>query len=83
MPLKTTHFTTDYILYCVLTKIRVMSLVPPTAVLLTKELLRKRYDLSCVESLICGAAPLGKEVVLELYKLMPSLRAVKQGKLIS
>lgn len=46
-------------------------LVPPVVVLLAKHPAVKNYDLSSVESLGSGAAPLGREVCTEVEKLWP------------
>ena len=36
--------------------------VPPTAVFLAKSVIPREYNLSCLEHLYCGAAPLGVEI---------------------
>jgi 4-coumarate--CoA ligase len=57
-----------------------LSLVPPIVVALAKHPIVKNYDLSSVESVGSGAAPLGREVCAELEKLWPPGKInVKQG----
>ncbi|KAI0179207.1 acetyl-CoA synthetase-like protein [Hypoxylon sp. FL1284] len=61
-------------------RIDVIVAVPPILVLLAKSPLTRRYDLSSLESIGCGAAPLGAEVSDEVCKLWPpGAMAVKQG----
>ncbi|KAJ2901216.1 AMP-binding enzyme [Zalerion maritima] len=50
-------------------KITVLTCVPPIVVALAKHPLAKRYDLSSVETLGSGAAPLGREVAQEVERL--------------
>jgi 4-coumarate--CoA ligase len=58
-----------------------LQLVPPIAVAMTKHPAVKNFDLSSVEFVGSGAAPLGREVCAELEKLWPDGRVnVKQGK---
>ncbi|KAJ5082460.1 hypothetical protein N7532_011503, partial [Penicillium argentinense] len=55
-------------------------LVPPVVVLLAKHPAVKNYDLSSVESVGSGAAPLGREVCVEVEKLWPEGKInIKQG----
>lgn len=54
--------------------------VPPVMVLLAKHPAVKKFDLSSVESVGSGAAPLGREVCAEVEKLWPDGKInVKQG----
>lgn len=54
--------------------------VPPIIVLLAKSPLSRKYDLSSLETIGCGAAPLGAEVSDEVEKLWPpGAVAVRQG----
>ncbi|KAI1180359.1 acetyl-CoA synthetase-like protein [Nemania sp. FL0916] len=46
--------------------------VPPIVIMLAKNPLSRKYDLSSVQSIGCGAAPLGLEVCDEVSKLWPS-----------
>lgn len=55
-------------------------LVPPVVVMLAKHPAVKKYDLSSVESVGSGAAPLGRETCSEVEKLWPEGKInVKQG----
>ncbi|KAF2182004.1 4-coumarate-CoA ligase-like protein [Zopfia rhizophila CBS 207.26] len=55
-------------------------LVPPVVVAMAKHPATRKFDLSSVESVGSGAAPLGREVCAELEKLWPDGRVnVKQG----
>jgi 4-coumarate--CoA ligase len=61
-------------------KITFLILVPPVVVALAKHPITKKYDLSSVENVGSGAAPLGREVCIELEKLWPNGQInVKQG----
>ncbi|KAF2669778.1 phenylacetyl-CoA ligase [Microthyrium microscopicum] len=61
-------------------RISFLVLVPPVVVAMAKSPLTKKYDLSAVERVGCGAAPLGREVCVELEKLWPQgVVNVKQG----
>ncbi|KAJ9156469.1 4-coumarate--CoA ligase-like 7 [Pleurostoma richardsiae] len=61
-------------------KITSLTCVPPIVVALAKHPLTKRYDLSSIESLGCGAAPLAAEVGTEVEKLFPERDViVRQG----
>ncbi|KAJ5490865.1 hypothetical protein N7539_002432 [Penicillium diatomitis] len=55
-------------------------LVPPVVVALAKHPAVKKYDLSSVESVASGAAPLGREVCIEVERLWPEGKInIKQG----
>lgn len=57
-----------------------LTLVPPVIVAMAKHPASKKYDLSSVERVGSGAAPLGREVCAELEKLWPPGKInVKQG----
>ncbi|OTB07049.1 hypothetical protein M426DRAFT_318417 [Hypoxylon sp. CI-4A] len=61
-------------------RIDFLTAVPPILVLLAKSPLSRKYDLSSLESIGCGAAPLGKEVIEEVSKLWPAgAMRVRQG----
>lgn len=61
-------------------RITFLILVPPVVVALAKHPITKKYDLSSVENVGSGAAPLGREVCVELEKLWPNGQVnVKQG----
>ena len=50
--------------------------MPPVAVLLAKNPLVEKYDLTCVERAYCGAAPLSSDVEKEVLQKLkgPKLR---------
>ena len=61
-------------------RITFLILVPPVIVALAKSPESKKYDLSSVERVGSGAAPLGREVCAEAEKLWPKGKVnVKQG----
>jgi 4-coumarate--CoA ligase len=61
-------------------KITYLILVPPVVVAMAKHPRTKEFDLSSVERVGSGAAPLGREVCIELEKLWPARKVnVKQG----
>jgi 4-coumarate--CoA ligase len=61
-------------------RITFLILVPPVVVAMAKHPITKKYDLSSVENVGSGAAPLGREVCVELEKLWPNnVINVKQG----
>ena len=61
-------------------KISDLSCVPPIVVKLTKDPIVKNYDLSSLETIGSGAAPLGRELCAELEQQWPpGVMNVKQG----
>lgn len=57
-----------------------LQLVPPIAVALAKHPAVKNYDLSSVESIGSGSAPLGRDVSILVEKLWPPGKVnMKQG----
>ncbi|ERT03076.1 uncharacterized protein SPSK_08924 [Sporothrix schenckii 1099-18] len=61
-------------------RVTTLSLVPPIAVALSKHPIVKKYDLSSVEAVSSGAAPLASESVAALRKLWPNAEVpVRQG----
>ncbi|KAF2005717.1 4-coumarate-CoA ligase-like protein [Amniculicola lignicola CBS 123094] len=61
-------------------RITSLILVPPVVVAMAKHPAARKFDLSSVESVGSGAAPLGREVCAELEKLWPPGQVnVKQG----
>ncbi|KAK5189209.1 hypothetical protein LTR92_010841 [Exophiala xenobiotica] len=56
-----------------------LTLVPPIAVLLAKHPAVEKYDLSSVENVGCGAAPLGRDVSLQVEKRLGNGLNLKQG----
>lgn len=60
-------------------KISTLFLVPPIIILMTKnKQLLSKYDLSSVQSLFTGAAPLGKETAEDIQAIFPSWK-IRQG----
>ncbi|KIW54143.1 hypothetical protein PV05_06525 [Exophiala xenobiotica] len=55
------------------------TLVPPIAVLLAKHPAVEKYDLSSVENIGCGAAPLGRDVCLQVERRLGNGLNLKQG----
>ncbi|KIV88012.1 hypothetical protein PV10_09189 [Exophiala mesophila] len=53
--------------------------VPPIAVALAKHPAVEKYDLSSVESIGCGAAPLGRDICLQIEKRLGDRLNMKQG----
>lgn len=54
--------------------------VPPIIITLAKHPLSRKYDLSSIQTIICGAAPLGLEISDEVGKLWPTGAVrVRQG----
>ncbi|KAL5535772.1 hypothetical protein ACEPAF_3866 [Sanghuangporus sanghuang] len=53
-------------------KITHLFLVPPQIVLLCKHPMVKKYDLSHIRYVISGAAPLSKELTLQLVEILPN-----------
>lgn len=61
-------------------KVRTMTLVPPIVVALAKRPEVKKFDLSSVKRVTCGAAPLGNEQAREFEQLWPNGTInIKQG----
>ncbi|KAI0012342.1 acetyl-CoA synthetase-like protein [Xylariaceae sp. FL0662B] len=61
-------------------RITAITAVPPIVVALAKHPLSRKYDLSSVEAVVSGAAPLGHEVSEEVAKLWPTgALKVRQG----
>jgi 4-coumarate--CoA ligase len=60
-------------------KITDFALVPPIAVALAKHPAVEKYDLSSVEAIGCGAAPLGRDVSEQVERRMGNGLNMKQG----
>ncbi|XP_018574802.1 4-coumarate--CoA ligase 1-like [Anoplophora glabripennis] len=60
-------------------KIGTLSLAPPLAVFLEKSPKVLKYDLSCIEDIICGAAPLSKHTENAIRKRLINLKTLRQG----
>lgn len=59
-------------------KITTTYFVPPIMVLLAKSHLVSKYDLSSLHSIICGAAPLCKEIEIDIKNRI-GVKVVRQG----
>ncbi|KAL0851121.1 hypothetical protein ABMA28_006988 [Loxostege sticticalis] len=53
--------------------------VPPLIVLLAKSSILNKYDVSSVELMYCGGAPLDWSVIMEIKQRFPNLKHVLQG----
>jgi 4-coumarate--CoA ligase len=53
--------------------------VPPVLVFLAKNSIVDKYDLSSVELIMCGAAPLGKDLIEGVYRRFSHVRYIVQG----
>ncbi|KAK0427348.1 hypothetical protein QR680_010180 [Steinernema hermaphroditum] len=74
------HFNLE--LYCKTIesyKARLLKLVPPVLVLLSKDPLIDRYDLSSVQAMLSGAAPAGRELCEDVMKRLPNVLVVGQA----
>jgi 4-coumarate--CoA ligase len=70
----------EFLTYVAKYRITDLVLVPPIVVAMAKHPATRQFDLSSVESVGSGAAPLGREVCEEFEKLWPDGRVnVKQG----
>ncbi|XP_018574801.1 luciferin 4-monooxygenase-like [Anoplophora glabripennis] len=59
-------------------EISMLPLVPPLAIFIEKSPKILNYDLSCVEEVACGAAPLSKNTELALRKRFKNLKSFRQ-----
>lgn len=74
------RFDEDVFLKCIQDyKIGTLSLAPPLAVLLEKSPKVLKYDLSCVDDIICGAAPLSKHTEESIKQRLVNLKSIRQG----
>ncbi|KAL2159678.1 hypothetical protein VTH06DRAFT_2247 [Thermothelomyces fergusii] len=60
-------------------RITTLTLVPPIVVMLAKHPATREYDLSSVESVACGAAPLSREVSEEAERMFREQRRGRAG----
>eukprot|EP00123_Amoebidium_parasiticum_P013736 comp22123_c1_seq1/m.32344 comp22123_c1_seq1/g.32344 ORF comp22123_c1_seq1/g.32344 comp22123_c1_seq1/m.32344 type:complete len:576 (-) comp22123_c1_seq1:520-2247(-) len=60
-------------------KLDILHVVPPIALFLAKHPVVDKFDLSSVREIVCGAAPLSKEVTEQLYARLPNIRVIRQG----
>lgn len=56
-----------------------LTLVPPIVVQLTKREEVSKYDLTSLEGVGCGAAPLGKETIAEFERRFTARVEIRQG----
>jgi 4-coumarate--CoA ligase len=57
-----------------------LTLVPPIVIRMAKDPQTSQHDLSSIETIFCGAAPLGKEACDEAERLWPNRQVnIKQG----
>ncbi|XP_066939490.1 uncharacterized protein [Macrobrachium rosenbergii] len=59
-------------------KVTLLPLVPPLAIFLAKHDVVNQFDLTCVNNIICGAAPLSKDIQEKLSERLAGVR-VRQG----
>lgn len=60
-------------------QVRQLQLVPPVLVLLAKSPIVDQYDLSCVEEIVVGAAPVSAELEREVTSRLGSHVFMRQG----
>ena len=60
-------------------KITDLQMVPPIAVMIAKHPIVKKYELSSIEAIGSGAAPLGSEASREVEKVWGGRMNLKQG----
>lgn len=60
-------------------RITTLFLVPPVVIAITKSALTRRFDLSSVERVFCGAAPLQRDICVRFERLFSGKVNVKQG----
>ncbi|KAK8648891.1 hypothetical protein V6N13_129633 [Hibiscus sabdariffa] len=61
-------------------RVTCLPLVPPILLTLVKEAdrIRKKYDLSSLQSIVCGGAPLGKDLIDRFLEKFPTVE-IRQG----
>ncbi|KAG6440441.1 hypothetical protein O3G_MSEX001340 [Manduca sexta] len=73
-------FQEDLYLHCIQKyKVGILYAVPPLIVMLAKSRMLQNYDLSSVELMYCGGAPLDLAVMGEAKKRFPRLKHILQG----
>lgn len=60
-------------------RITTLACVPPIVIAFAKHPAAKKFDLSSIESIGSGAAPLGLEVAREVEKMLPNADYIRQG----
>ncbi|KAI6172113.1 hypothetical protein M3Y98_00937300 [Aphelenchoides besseyi] len=59
--------------------IKIVPLVPPIVIFLSRSPLVDKYDLSSLQFLFSGAAPLGKEIIEAVCKRLKSIKQISQA----
>ena len=59
---------------------RTINVVPPILLLMVKSPLAAKFDLSSVELIVSGAAPLGKDLCEEVIRKLPKAK-IQQGRI--
>lgn len=70
----------SWLYFAVTIQVTYAPIVPPIVLFLAKHPLVDKYDLSTVEDITCGAAPMGKGLEEALIKRMPQVKHIRQGK---
>ncbi|TKR62640.1 hypothetical protein L596_026569 [Steinernema carpocapsae] len=60
-------------------KAKFLKVAPPILVMLSKNPIVEKYDLSHVQAIFCGAAPAGKELCDDVMKRLTTLKTITQG----
>ena len=60
-------------------QIRLLTVAPPVLLSLAKSPVVEKYDLSSIESIFTGAAPVGRDLCNEVKKRIPSIKHIIQG----
>ncbi|TKR88873.1 hypothetical protein L596_013048 [Steinernema carpocapsae] len=60
-------------------KVRLLKIPPPVVIFLSKSEIPREFDLSSVEVIIMGGAPLGKELCDDVMAKMPNLKLLGQS----
>ncbi|CAD5221239.1 unnamed protein product [Bursaphelenchus okinawaensis] len=60
-------------------KIRFCNMVPPMLILMAKSPIALKYDLSSIDFILSGAAPLSADVMEQVLKRFPTIKQIGQG----
>lgn len=63
-------------------QVNVVGLVPPMMIFMTKSPLVKNYDVSSLEHILCGAAPVASTIIKEFWDIFP-VKHIQQGQMDS
>ena len=66
-------------MYLNLFQIRSANVVPPIVAFLAKHPIVDKYDLTSLQTVTCGAAPLGEDVTDALKRRLPTIKTIRQG----